>query len=94
MTTPESLNAIVTFVVAAQSASFAEAGKHLAMSRSGVAVAISRLEARLGVRLFHRSKHHLSLTADGEGYYSACSAALAKIRNAEDKLRARLIDLG
>ncbi|MFB5206758.1 LysR family transcriptional regulator, partial [Stenotrophomonas sp. 3diitr2024] len=46
------------------------------ISRSAVGKAIARLEARLGVRLFHRTTRRIALTSDGEAYYASCAAAL------------------
>lgn len=52
--------------------SFAEAGRRLGMTTSGVSKAIGRLEAEHGVRLFHRSTHSLSLTDEGEQLLEEC----------------------
>ncbi len=54
------------FVGVVEAGSFAEAGRRLAMTTSGVSRAISRLESDHAVRLLHRSTHALSLTAAGE----------------------------
>ena len=54
------------FVRVVEAGSFAEAGRRLGMTTSGVSKAISRLEAEHGVRLLHRSTHALSLTDEGE----------------------------
>ncbi len=54
------------FVRVVEAGSFAEAGRRLGMTTSGVSKAISRFEAEHGVRLLHRSTHALSLTDEGE----------------------------
>ena len=54
------------FVRVVDAGSFAEAGRRLGMTISGVSKAVSRLEAEHGVRLLHRSTHALSLTDEGE----------------------------
>jgi len=54
------------FVRVVEAGSFAEAGRRLGMTTSGVSKAISRLEAEHDVRLLHRSTHALSLTDEGE----------------------------
>ena len=54
------------FVRVVEAKSFAEAGRRLGMTTSGVSKAVSRLEAEHGVRLLHRSTHALSLTDEGE----------------------------
>lgn len=79
----ESLNGLVTFVTTARSATFTEAADALGISRSAVGKAIARLEARLGVRLFHRTTRRIALTTDGEAYYASCAAALDEIAAAE-----------
>lgn len=49
---------------------------------------ISRLEARLGVRLFQRSTR-VSLTDDGRLYFRECREALGQIAAVEDMLSGR-----
>jgi len=85
-TQSESLNGIMTFVTAARSSSFTEAAETLGISKSAVGKSIARLEERLGITLFHRTTRRLSLTADGEAYYQACSNALSEITTAENSL--------
>lgn len=79
----EPLGGIATFVVAARSTSFTEAAEKLGITKSAVGKSIARLEDRLGVKLFHRTTRRVALSADGEAYYSACSAALDEIAAAE-----------
>lgn len=87
----ESLSGIATFVAVARSESFTEAGIQLGISKSAVGKAVARLEARLGVKLFHRTTRRLSLTADGAGYFAVCARALEGISEAEGSLGARLV---
>ena len=79
----ESLGGIVAFVEAARAGSFTAAGERLGISKSAVGKSVSRLEERLGAKLFHRSTRKLALTADGEAYLASCSAALDGIAEAE-----------
>ncbi len=79
----ESLNGLATFVTTARSGTFTEAAETLGISRSAVGKAIARLEARLGVRLFHRTTRRISLTADGQAYFASCANALEEIASAE-----------
>ncbi|MCF5553922.1 LysR family transcriptional regulator, partial [Pseudomonas syringae] len=51
----DSFQGVITFMVAARSNSFTEAAGRLGISKSAVGKSIARLEARLGVQLFHRS---------------------------------------
>lgn len=61
-----SLLPLTCFVRVVEAGSFAEAGRRLGMTTSGVSRAISRFEAEHGVRLLHRSTHAVSLTYEGE----------------------------
>src|SRR5687768_5716262 len=49
------VGALSAFVYAADARSFTVAGQRLGLSSSAIGKAITRLEERLGVRLFHRS---------------------------------------
>jgi DNA-binding transcriptional LysR family regulator len=82
----DSFQGVLTFVMAARSNSFTEAAARLGISKSAVGKSIARLEERLGVQLFHRSTRRISLTADGDAYFIACSNALEEIGAAESGL--------
>lgn len=82
----DSFQGVITFVVAARSSSFTQAAERLGVSKSAVGKAIARLEERLGTQLFHRTTRRISLTADGEAYFVACSNALEEIGTAESGL--------
>ncbi len=77
------LQGVLTFVVAARVLSFTDAAELLGISKSAVGKSIVRLEERLGTQLFHRSTRRISLTADGEAYYAACAAGIDEISAAE-----------
>ena len=77
------LDGVAVFVEAAQSGGFARAADRLALSRSAVGKAIARLEARLDVRLFHRTTRVQSLTEAGQIYYERCLRALGELRAAQ-----------
>lgn len=82
----ESLNGIAFFVQAAETRSFSEAGRHLGVSPSAVGKSVSRLEERLGVRLFHRSTRSITLTAEGALFLERCRRILCEIEAAELEL--------
>jgi DNA-binding transcriptional LysR family regulator len=84
----ESLSGIVTFVVAARSSSFTEAAEKLGVSKSAVGKAVARLEDRLGVKLFHRTTRRITLTADGEAFFTTCASAVDEITAVESSLGA------
>src|ERR1700692_973413 len=61
---------------------FRAAATELGMSRSALSHAIAALEAKLGVRLFHRTTRSVSLTEAGEQLVSGVAPALGQIREA------------
>ena len=80
------LDGVAVFVEVVQAGGFARAGERLALSRSAVGKAIARLEARLDVRLFHRTTRVQSLTEAGQLYYERCVRALGELRAAQSLL--------
>lgn len=66
----DSLSNLNVFVQVAETGSFVSAGGALGVSASAIGKSISRLENRLGVRLFHRSTRSLTLTAEGALFLS------------------------
>jgi DNA-binding transcriptional LysR family regulator len=79
----------------AERGSFAGAAADVGLSPSAVAKLISRLEARLGVRLINRTTRRLALTAEGEIYLEHARDILAAIELAEaDIASARLSPRG
>lgn len=82
----ELLNGVDVFVAAVESGSFAAASERLHLTRSAVAKTIARVEARLAVRLFHRTTRSLALTDDGQVYYERCVRALEEMRAGEAAL--------
>ena len=71
------------FVEAARQGSFADAARVLQLSPSAVSKVVTRLEARLGVRLLQRSTRALQLTAEGDLYLGQASRILADIDETE-----------
>ena len=76
------------FVRVAEAQGFTAAARQLGVSKSVVSKYIGELEERLGVRLFHRTTRHLSLTEHGAGYYERCAHILAEIEEAEATIAA------
>lgn len=68
----DQFGAIGAFVQSAETLSFTQAGQRLGLSSSAIGKAISRLEAELGVRLFHRSTRSIRLTAEGSLFLQRC----------------------
>lgn len=71
------------FVRSASAGSLSAAARHLGMSPAMAAKHVNALEARLGVKLFHRTTRRLSLTEAGSNYLEACQRILPEIDEAE-----------
>ncbi|WP_193074537.1 LysR family transcriptional regulator [Pseudomonas sp. FME51] len=71
------------FVRAASAGSLSAAARHLGMSPAMATKHVNALEARLGVKLFHRTTRRLSLTEAGSNYMEACQRILPEIDEAE-----------
>lgn len=68
----EDLNDMLYFAEVADRGSFAAAARALALPKSRLSRRIAELEARLGVRLLHRTTRKLSLTEAGERCHRHC----------------------
>jgi len=82
----QQFSGIETFVKVADTLNFSEAGKRLGLSSSAVGKSVSRLEERLGARLFHRNTRSVRLTAKGEEYLEYCRRALATLDEADKRV--------
>ena len=71
------------YVQAAATGSLSAAARHLGMSPAMATKHVNALEARLGVKLFHRTTRRLSLTEAGANYLEACQRILPEIDEAE-----------
>ena len=71
------------FVRAAGAGSLSAAARHLGMSPAMATKHVNALEARMGVKLFHRTTRRLSLTEAGSNYLEACQRILPEIDEAE-----------
>jgi DNA-binding transcriptional LysR family regulator len=79
----DKLRAMHYVVRTAETGSFAAAAKSLDVSTPAVSQLVNALERSLGVRLFHRTTHGLSLTPDGERYYEASRRIAAEVTDLE-----------
>lgn len=82
----DQLDGVFVFVETVKAGSFARAAERLSVTRSAVGKAITRVEERLRVRLFHRSTRSLTLTEDGRLYYESCQRAIDELAAAESLL--------
>jgi DNA-binding transcriptional LysR family regulator len=76
------LQHLVSFVQTAEHGSFSAAARVLGLTPAGVSKNVARLEADLGVRLFHRSTRRLSLTGEGERFLAQVNGPLASLQTA------------
>ena len=77
------LDSIATFVRVAELASFTLAAQALGISRTVASDRVMALEARLGVKLLHRTTRRVSLTEAGVAYLDRARQALAMLEEAE-----------
>ena len=54
-----------SFLCLATERSFSEAARHIECSQATMSLRIQKLEDALGIRLFHRGRHEVKLTAEG-----------------------------
>lgn len=77
-----SLDLIELFLAVAGASSFSRAAAQLRMPKSSVSRGTARLEAQLGVELFHRTTHRVALTPAGEALRSRVAAQFASLKDA------------
>ncbi|WP_257453229.1 LysR family transcriptional regulator [Archangium lipolyticum] len=71
------------FLRVVQEGGFSAAARSVGLTPSAVSKLITRLESRLGARLFMRTTRALSLTEEGEAYYRAGQRILQELNEAE-----------
>jgi DNA-binding transcriptional LysR family regulator len=76
------ISSIGVLAAVVESRSFARAAEALGLSRSGVSRAVSRLEARVGVRLIDRTTRSVALTDEGRRLYAEVAPLLIGIEDA------------
>lgn len=77
------LQSLLAFSETAKRGSFAAAARGLGADPSTLAKSVSRLEASLGLRLFHRTTRQVRLTPDGERLFERCQRVLAELEALE-----------
>jgi DNA-binding transcriptional LysR family regulator len=78
------LDDLSIFVAVVRAGGFRDAARISGASASGLSEALRRLEARLGVRLLHRTTRSVAPTEAGARLFERLSPALAEIRDALD----------
>ena len=84
-----SLTSLSAFEAAARRLHFSRAAEELAVTPGAVSRQIQSLEASLGVQLFDRQKHAVTLTALGRTYAAEVSDILDRLELASDRIRSR-----
>ncbi|AZE49867.1 Transcriptional regulator, LysR family [Pseudomonas chlororaphis] len=80
------LGSIELFCMAAEIGSFTGAALAAGVTPAAVSRSVSRLEERLGVRLFVRTTRSIRLTDGGRDYHQQCRSALNQMLEAERQL--------
>jgi DNA-binding transcriptional LysR family regulator len=80
------LDDLAVFVRVVDHGGFASAARELGEPTSTVSRAIARLEARSGVRLFHRTTRSLRPTTEGHELYASIAPAVTTLRGAAQAL--------
>lgn len=80
----QDLNDLYYYVQVLEHGGFGPAGRALGVPKSKLSRRIAQLEARLGVRLIHRSTRNFVVTDLGQRYYDHCKAMLIEAQAAQD----------
>src|SRR5260221_11914496 len=76
---------MAAFVRVVDAKGFSAAAPALGLTPSAVSKLVTRLEARLGVRLLHRTTRALHLTQEGEAFYQSARRNVGEIENLESR---------
>ena len=80
------LSGIEAFCLVAKHEGFTAAARSIGQTTAAVSRTVSKLEARLGVRLLSRTTRQVKLTAEGRRFYEQCRLALNQLDDAEREI--------
>ena len=80
------LGSIELFCLAAEASSFTAAAQVAGVTPAAVSRSISRLEERLGSRLFVRTTRSIRLTDSGRTFFEQCRQALTQLVEAQQEV--------
>ncbi|ATB30611.1 LysR family transcriptional regulator [Melittangium boletus] len=80
------LEAMELFLRVAETGSFTEAARQLGLPKASATTRVQALEARLGVKLLHRTTRRVSLTPEGAHYLEECGRLLRELEELEGSL--------
>ncbi|MDH4873966.1 LysR family transcriptional regulator [Pseudomonas sp. BN515] len=86
------LGSIELFCLAAEEGSFTAAALSAGVTPAAVSRSISRLEERLGTRLFVRTTRSIRLTESGRSYFEQCRQALTQLVEAEREVMGKQLE--
>ena len=76
--------ALASFMCAAETGSFAAAGKTLGISAAAVGQNVKRLEREQGIKLFNRTTRHMSLTPEGSLLFNRAKGPLQALEEIDN----------
>jgi DNA-binding transcriptional LysR family regulator len=82
----DTIETLRTFIRVVETGSLSAVAREMSASQSTVSRQITQLEEHFGVRLFHRTTRHLSLTDDGENLHAHARSLLETVEGMEAAL--------
>lgn len=82
----DTIETLRTFIRVVETGSLSAVAREMSASQSTVSRQITQLEEHFGVRLFHRTTRHLSLTDDGESLHAHARGLLETVEGMEAAL--------
>jgi DNA-binding transcriptional LysR family regulator len=83
----DALSSIKAFLQVVECGGFSAAAQHVGLPTSTIRGHVTRLESRLGVRLFRHGHHMLALTEAGRVYFERCRTLLDDLESATGEIQ-------